>query len=144
NYIGLDLRLPDHLVSPYEQPFVDPKTGKALIDTPLYRKVFELFVENYKIPGVVDDTSYAYATVTFMEQERLAMMPDWVSKIISQLDKDEENLPDFDLVTEPRFEDKLGKGRHTLANMLIITETSEHKDHAMQVLEYMVSEESQL
>lgn len=143
-YVGFDPRFPDHVVSPYEQPFVDPETDKPLIDIPLYRKVLELFVENYNIPGVVIDTSYAYAKGTFMEQQRLAMMPEWVSKILGQLDKDAENLPDFDLVTEPRFEDKLGMGRHTLANMLIITETSEYKDQAMQVLEYMVSEESQL
>ena len=143
-YIGFDPRFPDHVVSPYTQPFVDPETDKPLIDIPLYRKVLELFVTNYNIPGVVVDTSYAYAKGTFLEQQRLAMMPEWVSKILSLLDKDAEDLPNFDLVTEPRFEDRLGVGRHTLANMLIITETSEHKEQAMQVLEYMVSEESQL
>lgn len=142
-YIGWDPRFPDHLVSPYEQPFIDPETEKPLIDIPLYRKVLELFVENYQTPGVVIDTSYAYAKGTFMEQQRLAMMPDWVSKILGELDS-EADIPDFDLVTEPRFEDKLGMGRHTLANMLIITEPSKHKDHAMQVIEYLVSEESQL
>lgn len=143
-YIGFDPRFPDHLVSPYTQPFVDPETDKPLIDIPLYRKVLEVFVENYNIPGVVVENSYAYAKGTFMEQQRLAMMPDWVSKILGELDQDAENLPNFDLVTEPRFEDKRGTGRHTLANMLIITETSEHKEHAMQVLKYMVSEESQM
>ncbi len=72
------------------------------------------------------------------------MMPEWVSKVLNQLDKDAQDLPNFDIVTEPRFEDRVGYGRHTLANMLTITETSEHKEQAMQVLKYMVSEESQM
>lgn len=143
-YIGFDPRFPNHMVSPYTQPFIDPETEKPLIDIPLYRKVLEVFVQNYNIPGVVVENSYAYATGTFLEQQRLAMMPEWVSKVLNQLDKDAQDLPNFDIVTEPRFEDRVGYGRHTLANMLIITETSEHKEQAMQVLKYMVSEESQM
>jgi len=144
-YIGWDPRFPDHIASPYTQPFVDPKTNKALIDTPLYRRILELFVANYSIPGVVSGKSYAYAAATFMEQKRLAMMADWVSKILTQLlDADESTVPNWDMVTNPTFEDRRGMGRHMLANMLVITKTSTHKEQAMQVIDLLTSREHQL
>ncbi|CAG7626012.1 ABC transporter substrate-binding protein [Paenibacillus allorhizosphaerae] len=145
-YIGWDPRFPDHIISPYTQPFVDPKTNKALVDIPMYRKILELFQANYNIPGVVTGKSYAYAEGTFMKEKRLAMEADWVSKILSQLIEAEEKggAPNWDMATNPTFEDKKGKGRHALTNMLIITKGSKHKEQAMQVIELLASRESQM
>ncbi|CAG7650383.1 hypothetical protein PAESOLCIP111_06066 [Paenibacillus solanacearum] len=144
-YVGWDPRFPDHIMSPYTQAFVDPKTNKAIVDIPMYRKVLELFQANYEIPGVVNGKSYAYAAETFIKDKKLAMMADWVSKILTQiLDADDDAAPNWDMVTNPTFEDRKGKGRHTLANMLIITKGSKHKEQAMQVIQHLVSKESQL
>jgi len=145
-YIGWDPRFPDHIISPYTQPFVDPKTNKALVDIPMYRKILELFQANYEIPGVVNGKSYAYAEATFMKEKRLAMEADWVSKILSQLLEAEEKggAPNWDIVTNPTFEDAKGKGRHALADMLVITKPSKYKEQAMQVIQLVTSKESQL
>ncbi|CAG7610790.1 hypothetical protein PAESOLCIP111_01288 [Paenibacillus solanacearum] len=145
-YIGWDPRFPDHIISPYTQPFVDPKTNKALVDIPLYRKILELFQAHYDIPGIVSGKSYAYAEDVFIKDKRLAMQADWVLKILSQLLEAEEKggAPSWDLVTNPTFEDKKGKGRHALSDMLVITKRSEHKEQAMQVIQMITSQESQM
>ncbi|WP_179135896.1 ABC transporter substrate-binding protein [Paenibacillus sp. 32352] len=145
-YIGFDPRFPDHMISQYSQPFVDPKTNKALIDIPLYHKILEVFRANYELPGVVDGKSYAYATGTFIKEKRLAMMPEWASKIISDLLQAEEDgqAPNWDMVTNPTFEDQVGKGRHALTDMLVITKGSKHKEQAMQVIDLLTSSEIQM
>ncbi|WP_028551713.1 ABC transporter substrate-binding protein [Paenibacillus sp. UNC451MF] len=145
-YIGFDPRFPDHMISQYSQPFVDPKTNKALVDIPLYHKILEVFRANYDQPGVVNGTSYAYADGTFIKEKRLAMQPDWASKIMSDLLQAEADglAPNWDMVTNPTFEDKVGKGRHALADMLVITKGSKYKEQAMQVIELLTSSEMQM
>ncbi|CAG7642061.1 hypothetical protein PAESOLCIP111_04300 [Paenibacillus solanacearum] len=145
-YIGWDPRFPDHIISPYTQAFVDPKTNKALVDIPMYRKILELFQANYDIPGVVTGKSYAYAEGTFMKDKRLAMEADWVSKILSQLIEAEEKggAPNWDMATNPTYEDRKGKNRHALTNMLIISKGSKHKEQAMQVIQLLTSKELQM
>jgi multiple sugar transport system substrate-binding protein len=146
-YIGIDLRFPDHMVSPYTQPFVDPKTNKALVDIPLYKKVLELFDQMYKQPGYIGPKDkYAYGPDGFVKDKIQAMQPDWVTKIVSDLIQAEVDgiAPDWDMVTNPTFEDAKGKGRHALADMLVITKASKHKEQAMQVINMMVSREMQI
>ncbi len=145
-YIGIDLRFPDHMISPYTQPFVDPETNKALIDIPLYRKILELFDQKYKTPGYLQGNKYAYGPTGFVVDHIQAMQPDWVTKIVSDLlqAEAEGKAPNWDMVTNPTFEDKVGVGRHALADMLIITKPSQYKDQAMQVIEMVVSREQQI
>lgn len=145
-YIGFDPRFPDHMISQYSQPFVDPVTNKALVDIPLYHKILEVFRANYDQPGVVNGKSYAYADGTFIKEKRLAMQPDWASKIISDLLQAEADglAPNWDMVTNPTFEDKVGKGRHALADMLVITKGSKYKEQAMQVIDLLTSSEMQM
>lgn len=145
-YIGIDLRFPDHMVSPYTQPFVDPETNKALIDIPIYRKIMGLFQQMYETPGYIQGTKYAYGPTGFVSGHIQAMQPDWVTKIVSDLLQAEADgtAPNWDMVTNPTFEDKVGAGRHALADMLIISEPSKHKEQAMQVIEMVVSREQQI
>jgi len=146
-YIGWDPRFPDHLISPYSQEFVDPKTNKALIDIPHYRKIFELFKQVYDQPGYIGPKNeYAYGPGGFVSTHILAMQADWVSKLVSDLLQAEAKgaAPNWDLVTVPNFEDTVGKGRHALADMLIITKTSKYKEQAMQVIQMLTSQEHQI
>lgn len=146
-YIGVDLRFPDHVVSPYTQAFVDPVTNKALIDIPLYRKVLELFDQMYSQPGYIGpNNKYAYGPAGFVTDKIQAMQPDWVTKIVSDLLQAEEDglAPNWDIVTNPTFEDKVGKGRHALADMLVITKGSKYPEQAMQVVTMLISHEQQM
>lgn len=146
-YIGVDLRFPDHVVSPYTLPFVDPVTNKAMIDIPLYRDVLELFDQMYSQPGYLgNNNKYAYGPAGFVVDKIQAMQPDWVTKIVSDLLQAEADglAPNWDMVTNPTFEDKVGSGRHALADMLIISNGSKHADQAMQVIEMVISKELQI
>jgi multiple sugar transport system substrate-binding protein len=145
-YIGWDPRFPDHLLSPYSQPFVDPKTNKALIDTPLYRKVLEIFAQVYAQPGYVNGSKYTYGPDGFTTTHIQAMQADWVAKILSDIIGQEAkgNTMNWDMVTDPRFEDTLKKGRHALPEILVIPKGSKHKEQAMQVIEMMTSKEQQI
>jgi multiple sugar transport system substrate-binding protein len=146
-YIGWDPRFPDHLISPYSQEFVDPKTNKALIDIPRYRKILELFRQVYEQPGYIGPKNeYAYGPGGFVTTHILAMQADWVSKLVSDLLQAEAKsaAPNWDLTTVPNFEDTVGKGRHVLADMLIITKPSKHKEQAMQVIQMLTSREQQI
>lgn len=145
-YIGWDPRFPDHLVSPYSQPFVDPKTNKALVDIPLYRKVLELFQQVYQQPGYVSGKTYTYGPDGFTKTHILAMQADWVGKLISDILQAEASgsVMNWDMASEPRFEDAVGKGRHALADMLVITKASKYKEQAMQVIQMITSREQQI
>jgi multiple sugar transport system substrate-binding protein len=146
-YIGIDLRFPDHLVSPYSQPFVDPKTNKALVDIPIYKKVLDLFDQMYKQPGYIGPKDkYAYGPDGFVKDKIQAMQPDWVTKLVSDLVQAEVDgiAPSWDMVTNPTFEDAKGKGRHALADMLVITKASKHKEQAMQVIDMIISRDMQI
>lgn len=145
-YIGWDPRYPDVYVSPYTQPFVDPKTNKALVDIPLYRKTLELFQKVYEQPGFVSGKTYAYGPEGFIGEKRVAMMADWASKLISDFLQAEKDgvASNWDMVTIPNFEDKAGKGRHTLTDILLITKNSPYKEQAMQVIQLVTSREQQM
>jgi multiple sugar transport system substrate-binding protein len=145
-YIGIDLRLPDHMVSPYSQPFVDPKTGKALVDIPLYKRILELFDQMYKMPGFVQGSKYSYAPDGFVKDKIVAMFPDWYSKTLSDLVQAQVDglAPNWDMVTNPTFDDSAGKGRHAISGGLVLTKSSKHKDQAMQVMQMMISREEQI
>lgn len=90
----------------------------------------KLFDQMYKTPGYLQGNKYAYGPAGFVKDHIQAMQPDWVTKIISDLLQAEAdgNAPNWDMVTNPTFEDKVGAGRHALADMLIITKTSKHMD----------------
>jgi multiple sugar transport system substrate-binding protein len=145
-YIGIDLRYPDHMVSQYSQPFVDSKTNKALIDIPVYRKVLDIFDQVYKMPGFVNGSKFDYGPNGFIKDKIVAMMPDWYSKTLSDLVQAQADglAPDWDLVTNPTFDDNAGKGRHAIAGGLAIAKTSKYKDQAMQVIQMMSSREEQI
>lgn len=146
-YIGWDPRFPDHLFSPYSQPFVDPKTNKALVDTPNLRKVLDLFQQVYQQSGYIGaKNEYTYGPDGFTKTHILAMQADWVGKLISDLLQAETTgiKMNWDMASEPRFEDTVGKGRHALADMLVITKPSKYKEQAMQVIQMMISREQQI
>jgi multiple sugar transport system substrate-binding protein len=145
-YIGWDPRFPDHLVSPYSQAFVDPKTGKALVDIPIYHKILDLFDQVYHQPGYVNGKTYTYGPTGFTDKHIQAMQADWVGKLISDILQQEAdgNKMNWDMVTEPRFEDTLKKGRHALGDILVISNGSKYRDQAFQVIQMMTSKEMQI
>jgi multiple sugar transport system substrate-binding protein len=147
NYVGWDPGFPDAVESPFSQPFVDPKTNKALIDTPIYKKVMEMIKKQYDMPGFLGPKSkYTYGPNSFMKDQNLAMITEWMIKMTGPL-IDAYNAGTFqnwDMVTIPNFPENAGKGRHALTSLLLVSQTTKYKEQAMQVIQTVTSPENQL
>jgi multiple sugar transport system substrate-binding protein len=149
-YIGWSPGQPDAISYPYEaKSLVDPKTNKVMIDTPMYQKVFSLMKQIYDLPGYLGGDKgdqFNYSAADFISKQRLAMIGEWISEILLQLAEAEAKgaAPNWDLVTIPNFADNKGKGRDDHTAFLILSNTSPHKDQAMQVIKLLTSKESQL
>jgi multiple sugar transport system substrate-binding protein len=145
-YIGWEPGFPDAVASPYGQPFVDPKTNKAIVDTDVYRKVLELFKQVYSQPGFLSEApKFKYTPKDFTVDQRVGMMTEWSIKMMGDLNDSVAAGTSFnwDMVTIPNFEDKAGKGRHMLASMMVVSKTSPYKLQAMQVIKTVTSPEAQ-
>jgi multiple sugar transport system substrate-binding protein len=146
-YIGWDPGFPDAIMSPYSLPFVDPATNKAVIDNDVYRKIYGLLKQVYDQPGYVGPKDkYAYGPDAFIKDRNLGIITEWVVKIMSPLiDASDQGTPvNWDMATIPNFPENAGKGRHGVTHMLFVSQTSKHKDQAMQVLQGVTSHEGQL
>ncbi|WP_205127072.1 extracellular solute-binding protein [Paenibacillus ginsengarvi] len=146
-YIGWEPGFPDANISPFVQPLVDPKTGKALIDTPAYKKVFEMMKTGYEIPGFMGPKDlFRYTPSHFVNDQIVGMYVDWYNKMMPQLlEADAKGkVPNWDIVTVPNFPEYVGVGRHESVQFLAIAKQSKYKDQAMQVLKAVSSLEAQL
>ncbi|CAG7647981.1 hypothetical protein PAESOLCIP111_05499 [Paenibacillus solanacearum] len=146
SYIGWEPGFPDVIASPYTLPYVDPKTNKAVIDDPVYKKVFELMKQVYEQPGFVGpNNKWNYGPDGFMKDRNVAMITEWMVKMVDDLITGEEKGigPKWDLVTIPNFPDKAGMGRHGVTHMLFVSQQSKNKEQAMEVIKALTSREAQ-
>jgi multiple sugar transport system substrate-binding protein len=109
--------------------------GKALIDTPEWKRALGYYKDLYAIPGYAGHTGSMFGTKT------VAMQPNWVGSVYNSAVKD----PDYrwDVVGIPNFAELLGTGREVDAHTLAISTTGKHKEQAFQVIETVTSDEVQ-
>jgi multiple sugar transport system substrate-binding protein len=146
-YIGWEPGFPDANASPFSQPFVDMKTKKALIDTPAYKKVFEMMKQGYEIPGFIGPNNlFRYAPKTFIADHTVAMYVDWYNKMMTQvIAADEGNIsPNWDIVTVPNFPEYAQVGRHESVQFLTLTKQTKYKEQALQAILATTSKEAQM
>jgi multiple sugar transport system substrate-binding protein len=146
-YVGWEPGFPDANISPFVQPLVDPKTNKALIDTPAYKKVFDMMKQGYEIPGFIGPKNlFRYTPSHFIEDQIVGMYVDWYNKMMPQLIEADAKgkVPNWDIVTVPNFPEYANVGRHEAVQFLTVAKQSKYKDQAMQVLKAVSSLEAQL
>lgn len=146
-YVGWEPGFPDANISPFVQPLVDPKTNKALIDTPAFKKVFDMMKQGYEIPGFIGPKDlFRYTPAHFINDQFVGMYVDWFNKMMPQLIEADAKgkVLNWDLVTVPNFPEYANVGRHESVQFLAIAKQSKHKDQAMQVLKAVSSPEAQL
>ncbi|MGG3471664.1 extracellular solute-binding protein [Neobacillus pocheonensis] len=132
-YIGLDLQNPTILTRPYGLGVVDAKQEKAVLTTDAYKKVFGLYEQLYKIPGIVEpQKKYTYGIDYFMKEQKTAMFPYWHDSTTARLPQLKEAGKNFnwDLVSFPSFDDKPGVGREIDYHLALVTPTSKNKKAA--------------
>ncbi|WP_165452216.1 ABC transporter substrate-binding protein [Paenibacillus thalictri] len=145
-YIGLDPGDANSLTRSYSLPVVDEKQEKAVLNTEGYQKVFNLLRQVYDIPGMVANNKYAYGINYFIKDQKMAMIPYWISAYTSRIPLIEQsgNVFQWDLVSYPTFDDKPGVGREVDFHMMVVPPTSKHKEAAYKVLQTLVSDEAQV
>ncbi|CAG7648003.1 hypothetical protein PAESOLCIP111_05504 [Paenibacillus solanacearum] len=146
-YIGWEPGFPDANASPFIQPFVDTKTNKALVDTPFYKKIFDMMKTGYEIPGFIGpNNTFRYAPKSFVDDHVIGMYVDWYNKMLLQfLTSDANgNAANWDLVTVPNFTENAKMGRHESVQFMLVTKQTKYKDQAIQVIKAATSTEAQL
>jgi len=135
------------LMNPFSLPLIDPATGrstygdakwKTILETELLRfakdPVYKSAMEKYR-KGKLPDTN------TFLKDRVVAMYPGGpLTPIVLASEMAAFN---WDLVAAPTYEDRQGTGFQSYPNYISITNMSEHKDEAMEVIKFLISDEYQ-
>jgi multiple sugar transport system substrate-binding protein len=137
-YRGLDPENITRLAWMRGLDFVDPKTDQPIMDS--WKPVFELLQKIISIPGNKPEGKIVlWDYDSFFKERNVAM------RVSSNQLKLIAELPEFkwDMVTYPIYEDApdvagLGGGK-----VLLISNTSKHKDDAFHVIESVLSDEVQ-
>lgn len=138
-YRGLD----GHLIwisQPLSAAAVDPITERASVNTDAWRRVFELMKAIYSIPGNQPTTG---STNAFLKDKNLAMLLHL--NLLSNLEKPtlEEGF-NWDMAQYPSYPERPNTYGNSSVQMLLLTQTSKHKEQAMQVIHIASSEELQM
>jgi multiple sugar transport system substrate-binding protein len=118
-------------------PFVDPKTNKAAVNTPEWKKWLDVMGGFYFLPN--ND----YKNVSFYKDQTVAM---WTGANIvsSVIEASASTGLSWDVVSLPQFSGGTSGGTQMIAPFYAIPPGSKHKDEAFQVISYLLSEEVQV
>jgi len=117
-------------------PFVDPKTNKAAVNTPEWKRWLEVMGGFYFIPN--ND----YKNLTFYKDQTVAMWtgPNIVSSVIEAANAG----LNWDVTALPQFSGSPAGGTQMIAPFYAIPPGSKHKDEAFQLISYLLSDEAQV
>lgn len=141
-YRGLDIHDMESFYSQLSQPYVDSETDTALLETDGFKKVYEVLLKLYQIPGNQERGS---AKDAFLSEKTLAMwpmyadVPTWINDLLADGD-----IFHWDMAQMPMFEHRPGFAWQVDSHNLHVTSSSENKEAAFQVIQYLLSREPQL
>ncbi|TMV45020.1 extracellular solute-binding protein [Paenibacillus mesophilus] len=123
-------------------PLVDPKTFKSLGNTDQWKKVTEMVRDIYEIPGNSTIQTFSSGVNAFVKDRKLAMLAglNWLPNLAEVKDQ----FPNWDMASYPTWKDQPGVGTQIDLHVMVVPNTSKHKEAAAQVIETVVSEEVQL
>lgn len=146
DYIGLSVSI-GHIFRENQLgiSYVDQDTQKPNFMKPEWKMLFETYVLNYARHENFKKQMEHYGTFPY----RNALTSDQVLAMFvfnNQLPfdaKEEMKKIDWDMVSMPVFKDKPTIGSGSTPNTLAITKTSKFKDEALNVIDYIASDEAQ-
>ncbi|WP_028549490.1 ABC transporter substrate-binding protein [Paenibacillus sp. UNC451MF] len=125
-------------------PYVDEKTGKATINNEQWSKFIDTAFLQPQIAGGWNDfvkaTNKSPYTNEFFKTYEVATFALLSSSIF--IDKNFETM-NWDMVSLPTFPDLPGVGSQPYPTYFSVTTNSQHKNEAMDVINYLASEEVQ-
>ncbi|MCA0756050.1 extracellular solute-binding protein [Paenibacillus sp. N4] len=146
HYIGLAVDNLTGLAKSFGLPYVDRESGQAAIDTPEWRRVFELQKKIFETHGyVTPEGNWNWNRDHFMKDQNIAMRVSFLANMVGPLEELRQQGVEFnwDIAPAPNFEDQLGKTREAQIHAIAINSQSAHKDEAFQVLAEILSDEGQ-
>jgi multiple sugar transport system substrate-binding protein len=141
-YRGLDIHDMNSFYSQLSQPYVDPNTDKALLESDGFKRIYETMLKLYSIPGNQNRPS---AKDAFLKDKTLAMWPMYadVPTWVQDLNAKGETFH-WDMAQMPSFPDKPNVAWQVDSHNLHISASSKNKDAAFQVIAYLLSRDCQL
>lgn len=123
-------------------PLIDPKTFKSLGNTDQWKKVTEMARDVYEIPGNSTIQTFSSGVNAFVKDRKLAMLAglNWLPNLAEVKDQ----FPNWDLSSYPTWKEQPGVGTQIDLHVMVVPNTSKHKEAAAQVIETVVSEDVQL
>lgn len=141
-YYGLQVGNAGSLVRLFDQDIVDEKTQKALIDTPGWKRIFDLGKTLYTFPGnLAPKAKYNTVGAMFYKDQNVAMTPYYTDGYINNLEKMlEDGKPmNWDMSTHPSMADAPGKSHEMNMRSFVVSRTSKYKDQAFQVAAFIAT-----
>lgn len=146
HYIGLSVDNLTGLAKGLGLELLDRETHRALLDTPDWRRVFELNKRIFEIPGyVTPDGTWNWGRDHFMKDQVVAMRVTWLANMVGPLEELRQQGIEFnwDIAPAPNFPDRLGYTREAQVHTLSVNRKSRHKDEAFLVIAEILSDEWQ-
>jgi multiple sugar transport system substrate-binding protein len=126
--------------------YVNKKTNKSTVNTDQWKKVYTLFKEFYNIPGYQDSQHpLRRGKRMFIQDKTVAMLPFWLASLIGDFETMEKNGDSFawNMTTYPSFKEAPGQSANVDFQVLMVSNTSKHKDLVFDMIKYLTSDEQQ-
>ncbi|MBW7452471.1 ABC transporter substrate-binding protein [Paenibacillus sepulcri] len=146
HYVGLAADNLTGLSKSLALPLLDAETGDAAIDTPEWRRIFDLQKRIFDIPGyIATDKFWNWGRDQFMKDQVIGMRVSFLANMVGPLEELRQQGVEFnwDFAPSPNFEDQLPKTREAQIHTIGISSKSPHQDEAFQVLQELLSDEGQ-
>lgn len=146
HYVGLVADNLTGLAKSYENPVLDRQTGNAVIDTPEWRRLFELQKKIFDTPGyIAADKKWNWTRDHFMKDQVIGMRVSWLANMVGPLEELRQQGVEFnwDIAPTPTFPEKLGSTRGAQIHSLAVNSKSKNKDLAFQVIAEILSDDGQ-
>lgn len=140
-YRGLDLDVPSDAITQFSENSINPETNEVLIaESDAYRKYLEMVETVVSIPGNYPDENpgdLLHNWGAAFGEEDIAMAParthfGWLA------------TDNIDIVTYPVWEGYEGLMSVANGGAYAVTEPSEHKELALEIIEFLMSDQLQL
>ncbi|WP_186446005.1 ABC transporter substrate-binding protein [Paenibacillus cremeus] len=128
-------------------PIVDPKSGKSSLSDDRWKKMYStLYEEPAKPQGYREYMKTIKGNIPnvdeFHNKQNLGMLV-YLSSYF-QVNAKELKGVNWDMVSVPTFKDMPGVGVQPYPGYFSVTKQSKHKDDAMEVIKYLISDEVQM
>ncbi|RKN64192.1 extracellular solute-binding protein [Paenibacillus ginsengarvi] len=129
---------PTQFLAPHlSLPYMDAKTGKAVVSTDSWKKVLDTAKRLFDVPGS-ELAVFKAGNSAFVKDKTLAMY------VANNEIRNFSGDLNWDMVTVPSFDERPATARSSLGISVAITSQSKHKEEAFRVVEAFLSEKAQL